>query len=397
MSAQMAAKRAMSSAPTVGSLGNAFIASNGFKVVEICDLHAIRALAATWQALARKSEPNPFYEPWRLIPAVREFGADQQLHFLFIFPRDSAEACGFFPMVEKAGSPPLRLPTLSLWEDKYCFLCAPFIGPNEESDTLKAVVEWFSKRLPDFAILELNTITAQLERRLGNALESYGWSHSVMKRFQRAELRMDDSGADYVTRAISTGRRKELRRLRNRLAENGSLECRELIEANDLKGWTDDFLDLEARGWKGQSGTAMKNNAASKRFFKEVTAEAMTHGRLMMIGLFLTGKPIAMKCNFLVPGGAYAFKIAYDEEYSRYSPGVQLEIENIRIARERGIRWMDSCAAPNHTMIDALWADRLEICTVLASPPRSANRLHFELLRLAGWSRSHLRKLRKAS
>jgi CelD/BcsL family acetyltransferase involved in cellulose biosynthesis len=65
-----------------------------------------------------------------------------------------------------------------------------------------------------------------------------------------------------------------------------------------------------------------------------------------------------MKCNFVAPPGAFAFKIAYAEELAAHSPGVLLELENIRrIHGEPHVQWMDSCAAPGHPMIERLWKE----------------------------------------
>ena len=70
----------------------------------------------------------------------------------------------------------------------------------------------------------------------------------------------------------------------------------------------------------------------------------------MMLALRLNGRRIACKCNFLAGPGSFAFKIAFDEAYARYSPGKLLEVENIRLAHERpGLEWMDSCADPFNT------------------------------------------------
>jgi hypothetical protein len=88
----------------------------------------------------------------------------------------------------------------------------------------------------------------------------------------------------------------------------------------------------------------------------------------MMLALRLNQRPIAMKCNFLTADGGYAFKIAFDENYRRFSPGVLLELENIRkLHSNSSIRWMDSCATPDHFMINRLWLDRKPMCTLLVS------------------------------
>jgi hypothetical protein len=84
---------------------------------------------------------------------------------------------------------------------------------------------------------------------------------------------------------------------------------------------------------------------------------------------------IAMKCNFVGSDGAWSFKIGFEEKYAKYSPGVLLELENIRSAfDERGelsFPWMDSCAKPGHPMIDHLW--------------RSSRGLETRVIAAGGW------------
>ena len=64
----------------------------------------------------------------------------------------------------------------------------------------------------------------------------------------------------------------------------------------------------------------------------------------------------------------FAFKITFDETFSRFSPGVQLELDNVeRVHRLPHLRFMDSCAAPNRFMINHLWPDRREMQTIFFS------------------------------
>jgi hypothetical protein len=71
-----------------------------------------------------------------------------------------------------------------------------------------------------------------------------------------------------------------------------------------------------------------------------------------------------MLINLLAPPGAFLFKTAYDEDYARFSPGVLLQIENLDLLERDGVAWVDSCAAENHPMIDALWTERRPIVRV---------------------------------
>ncbi|WP_231636210.1 GNAT family N-acetyltransferase [Novosphingobium sp. ST904] len=122
--------------------------------------------------------------------------------------------------------------------------------------------------------------------------------------------------------------------------------------------WCERFLALEASGWKGKAGSALANHAGTAALFRESLKGAAARGRLERLSLTLGGRPIAMLASFLTPPGAYSFKTAFDERYSRFSPGVLLQRENLDILERGDIEWSDSCAAADHPMIDHLWRER---------------------------------------
>src|SRR3546814_1448935 len=69
-----------------------------------------------------------------------------------------------------------------------------------------------------------------------------------------------------------------------------------------------------------------------------------------------------MLVNFLMGRGGFSFKIAFDETMSRFSPGVLIEIDNLRRVLNRDdLDWMDSCAAAAPLMINTLWGDLPQI------------------------------------
>jgi hypothetical protein len=113
----------------------------------------------------------------------------------------------------------------------------------------------------------------------------------------------------------------------------------------------------------------------------------------MMLGLRLAGKWIALKCNFLSGEGSFAFKIAYDEDYARFSPGTLLELENIRRFHARpGLRWMDSCAEPDHFMVNRLWVDRRGLADLVTTTGRATGDLIVSSLPLLHWMSRTLRR-----
>jgi hypothetical protein len=133
--------------------------------------------------------------------------------------------------------------------------------------------------------------------------------------------------------------------------------------------WIARFLVLEAKGWKGRRGEAFNRTADGREYFLEFMEHFLARGRAMLLALQLNGEDVAMKCNVLAPDGrgSFSFKIAHDEALARYSPGVLLELDNVRRLHEpgRGVAWMDSCAIPDHPMIDHLWSERRRIVYVM--------------------------------
>ena len=88
----------------------------------------------------------------------------------------------------------------------------------------------------------------------------------------------------------------------------------------------------------------------------------------MLLSLRLNGRPISMKHNLLTKSGGFAFKIAFDEKFSKYSPGLLLELESIRrVCEDSRIPWMDSCAAARHPMANRIWRERRMIRRSLIS------------------------------
>ena len=130
----------------------------------------------------------------------------------------------------------------------------------------------------------------------------------------------------------------------------------------------------------------MGSRAEHRVFFETIVREAERRHRLMMLALRLGGVPIAMKCCLTAGEGSFAFKIAYDEAQGRCSPGVLLQVENIRRFHEHGeLRWMDSCAHPNSRLFRELWIDRRLIETTLVPSGRAASGLVVSLMPFARW------------
>jgi CelD/BcsL family acetyltransferase involved in cellulose biosynthesis len=352
---------------------------------------------SAWEDLAAHAvEPNVFYEPWMVLPALESLGAGCDLQFVLVFaagPTGGASSpilCGLFPLERGRRYKSLPLVVLSLWKHLFCSLCTPLVRRGHARETMAAFFGWLKSDAENAALMEFRYINGDgaFSQLLIDHINEQGELSTLAECFTRALLKPATDADEYLRAAISGRHLKEMRRKRSRLLEIGNIGFDVLQLDEDPGPWIDEFLRLEASGWKGEQGTAFACDEAARAFFVTTAREAFRRGRLMMLSASLAGRPIAMKCNFLAGAGAFAFKIAYDESYGRFSPGVMLEIENIKLLHKApGIEWMDSCAVSTHPMINRLWLDRKTIQTVVVATGKGLGGLLVSALPLMRWAK----------
>jgi CelD/BcsL family acetyltransferase involved in cellulose biosynthesis len=82
-----------------------------------------------------------------------------------------------------------------------------------------------------------------------------------------------------------------------------------------------EFFELEAGGWKGQAGSAIKSRDTTRRFYTDMITHGAAHGYLRMYSMKINGKPVAMHLGLLDDDVYYTPKVAYDEGYREFSLG----------------------------------------------------------------------------
>lgn len=330
------------------------------RIETVTDWDQLAAMEPEWQRLADQAvEPNAFYEPGSLLPALRHFARPGKVEV--VLARDDHGLCGLFPVARVNRR-------IELWRHGYCYLTAPLLRRGREREAISAWLDWVKTRT---SVVRLEDLPGDGPVRIAllDELNERGWTSLVTQAYSRAVLRRAPSSDDFLSRALAGKRRKELRRQRSRLSELGALSVTELPPGHDPRPFIGEFLALEAAGWKGKHGVAAALREGDRAYIEEMVVRCSERGKLQALALRLDGKPVALKLNLFAGEGAFAFKITFDEEFARFSPGVQLELENIERAHQLPrLRWMDSCAAPNRFMINHLWPDRREMQTLFFSP-----------------------------
>jgi CelD/BcsL family acetyltransferase involved in cellulose biosynthesis len=321
-------------------------------IVEIRhEIAALRALVPDWEALAgQAAEPNPFYEHWMLLPALEAYGTDA---FRCVVVWENGTLAGLFPMHLERRFHTLPLPTLRSWRHRNMLLCGtPLVHAKYAVRCLRALLQ---TRLAPALELQWLPSDGPLYAALVDALRDANVSWFVADAYSRALLARDRDPRE----RFNSNMKNNLRRCQARLAAAGQVTPVRLSPGDDVTRWTDEFLRLEASGWKARVGSALACREDDRKFVAATFPEAFRRGRLVITGLDLDGRPLARHCMIAAGEGAFTFKIAYDEAYAQCSPGLVAEVDNVRQFMENpGPRWVDSNTARENTSYGRVWKDR---------------------------------------
>jgi CelD/BcsL family acetyltransferase involved in cellulose biosynthesis len=178
---------------------------------------------------------------------------------------------------------------------------------------------------------------------------------------QRAVLRCQDENADVLPASVRKERRAKARQWRRLCGDWGDPS---VIDRGRERDSSASFLAMEAGGWKGRAGTALVSRAGDAAFYRDVTARFGASGRLRLYSLEAGGETLAMQTNLCASGCLFDWKVAYDERFASYGPGAQLQLRVFDLARDDGLRWIDSCADVGDDHQLRLSPDRRSIATL---------------------------------
>jgi CelD/BcsL family acetyltransferase involved in cellulose biosynthesis len=315
------------------------------------------AIAAEWAELARVAlDPNPFLEPAFALSLAQHSPGERRPRFLAVRRAGDQRLIGLFALERSA---------IASWNSPLVPLGAPLLRRGSTGAALDAALAWLRAKAPaapGFLYTRMDARGPTCRAILSHALRN-GLPMQEFDRRLRAALRRDECGR---MGEVGAKRRKELGRLMRRLQEKGEVAFSSAVTNAQVRRAMEDFLALEGAGWKGGRGTALVCNPVLATFSRVATRRLADLAKCRIETLSLDGKPIAIGVVLASQTHAAFWKIAFDETYAAYSPGAQLTAAMARAyAQDASIDLVDSCAMPDHPMIDHLWTDRREMIDVL--------------------------------
>lgn len=334
---------------------------------ELVPLHEVNdLLQRQWQELARSAlESNPFFEPEFVMNAAALPGSPD---VALLVVHDDVEALLIIPVQRLRSYRRMPVPALSTWNHDYCLLGTPLLTPTESVAVLREAIRFLvSERIAPWMVIEGISAEGPTAAALSEALADEGIKPVPLLTHARETVN-SVPGRDVAPHSLSTKTTKALRRQRRRLAaEMGrDITTSDAALGSDLDGMIDAFLRAEASGWKAVDGGAFLRRPGHADFFRAVCRDFAADGRLQFYVLGATGAPVAFQCNLISQDRVFNFKIAYDDDYRRFSPGLMVDFDGLDdFNNYPELTSMDSCLGANAQPIHRFLPDTMTVTTLL--------------------------------
>ena len=329
----------------------------------------LRSRLDAWDFLANNalSRVIPF-ESNILLPALMHL-ATESVRILIVEDVAAESHCNLVGLVPIEPKSVYRLPfkAAEIWKHDQCFDATPLLHKQFAVEAWKLICEKI--KATGFSLLSLDTVSAEEEfERVFRAVEEQNRIVRFQRdQYQRAAFTPSKTSADYIQKYCSKNVRKSTKRQLRRLEELGKVTWEKSDASSNFEQLAEDFLKLEASGWKGKAGTALASTAATKAFYKEMIRESAKADKAKFLSLKLDGRPIAMLSDIHSEKLSYCYKTAYNEDFSSFSPGLQTEFKNIEYLHRAGIELGDSCTSASTSSVNRIWGQKLAFQNLVLS------------------------------
>ena len=328
----------------------------------------------------RAMEPNVFFTGRFLAPAMPRLEERQvRLALMRDEGRGTSRMRLLMPFtVDKPGIA-VGPSIIRVWSNAFGPLGTPLIDAEGAAETLDDLFEALGRReanLPATLVLpdvRLNGRFAQMAKAvaIGRDLPV-----SIANPYQRPILQSDEDAPDYLKKALASQHLREMRRQWRLLeAEGATISYEVARQPRDVHRRMEEFLTLEAAGWKGRKRSALVLDRHHAAFAREAVSNLAAVDAVRIHTIDVDGQAIASMIVLMTGSEACTWKTAYDERYARFSPGKLLmgrltewHLDDANIERS------DSCAVADHPVMSNFWREREEMGTLVVGLARNGDR-----------------------
>jgi CelD/BcsL family acetyltransferase involved in cellulose biosynthesis len=321
-----------------------------------------------WRRLAATAiEPNPFFEPEYLLAQALALDAVGEVALAVVTDGDAWAAC--VPVRRRGSWHRIPISSLSTWRGSAALpslLGTPLMSAPEAAAAL--VQGLVASEATSFIGLEWLVADGPAYAAISDAITQSGVRSIEFERLERAFLTRRPAD-DYFERSMKGKHRGVMRRRWKKLDQQLGGEPR-LVDVTSEPAAVEELIEIEGASKLAAGGMVLRSNPSYERFFREMCAGFAAVGRLQMHALRVGDTTLAIRCNLLADPGIFYFKVAYDEAFAQFSPGIRLEVESFHLFHARAAsEWVDSCSDPGNETMNRMLPERRTLVTrVLVKP-----------------------------
>jgi CelD/BcsL family acetyltransferase involved in cellulose biosynthesis len=318
----------------------------GLTVETVSSESAFSDLGAQWDALVRASpRPSPFLVHRWLHEWWRHYGDGGELAVHAAF-RDG-KLVGALPLCVR----PKRGLRLTSFVGGDPGLADVLLAKGEDGATAAALAGRAAAASQDLAEFSGLPADSRLAAALGPAL-------TLIERSEAPVLDLVPDWATVYESKFSGKQRSHHRRRRRQLAELGRLDVEVATTAGELADALEDAFVLHERRWQGRPDGSDFTTPVGRRFHHAVIQALAATGIPRIVTLKVDGRAVAFHYYLAFERRIFVHRIAFDPEFSRFSPGVINTLDAIEAAAAEGAERVEFLGGAERYKVDL--ADRLE-------------------------------------
>ena len=221
----------------------------------------------------RVMEAHVFFAPRFLAPAMPRLD-DRQVRFAVIRDEDARRSRVRLMMpfsVEKPGFS-VGPSILRVWSNVFGPLGTPLVDAEGAAETIDNLLEALARpeaKLPDVLVLPDLRLNGRFTQLIKAVAISRDLPLTITNTFARPILQSEEDGDTYLKSTISRNHLREMRRQFRLLGEAGRVSYNVARQPEEIRVRMEEFLALEASGWKGRKRSAMVMDRYHAAFARE--------------------------------------------------------------------------------------------------------------------------------
>ncbi len=284
---------------------------------------ALKKLFDTWSHITMQPLRSAYYSLPEWHQAFIQNRCHSPTETVFFLYKINGEPAAIFPLTSVTESQfGLRMTNLHFTIEDYFGMLDIIVFKEAIFDySLQDIIKLAQHKIPDKSINALilkytvnNSNADILFKREKNRVVHYAHHETNYVNTESREV--------YLSR-LAGKHKRNLRRHEKNIKKNGRLDFVVVTDKNQMVTEYENFVALEATGWKGQNSyqSTLAGNQAEYNFYRDVTMKLADKDKAQLNILKLNDTILAMQIAFIANETFYIAKITYNESFAKYSPG----------------------------------------------------------------------------